>query len=342
MDSVVKRAISRLSRGEDLSAGEAEEVFQAIMGGDATQSQIGALLMGLRVKGETVPEIVGAATAMRRVSVKIPVRIGEGEVLMDTCGTGGDASGTFNISTTVAFIVAASGVKVAKHGNRSITSRSGSADCLEALGKDLQLTPEQVAREIMDIGIGFLFAPNLHPAMKYAAGPRKELGIRTIFNLLGPLTNPANANAQLVGVFSRELCAPLAEVLGRLGVKNVWVVHGHGGLDEVSISGPTHVAAWMDGDLDEFDITPEDAGLERAPIEAIKGGSAVENAAILRAVLDGREKGPRRDVCLLNAGAALVVAMKAQTLEEGVRIAQEIIDKKKAVEVLDAYLGTHS
>ena len=341
VEDPVRNALKRLSTGRDLTAKEAQAVFSKIMDGEATPSQIGALLMGLRVKGETRDEILGAARAMRGASIKIPVRIREGEVLMDTCGTGGDSSNTFNISTTVAFIVAACGVKVAKHGNRSITSRSGSADCLEALGKDLDLTPEEVAREIEDVGIGFLFAPNLHPAMRHAAGPRKELGIRTIFNILGPLTNPAGANCQLMGVFDPEIISQIAHVLGELGLKKAWVVHGEGGLDEVSISGETRVAQWDGATVEEFTITPEDAGLKRAPLHEIRGGDAAKNARLLREILSGVISGPMLDVSLLNAGAALVVAGKADDVREGVGIAREAIDSGKANEVLNAYLGYH-
>ncbi len=341
MDDPIRNALKRLSQGQDLAVEEAQAVFSKIMGGEATPAQIGALLMGLRVKGETRAELLGAARAMRGASIKIPVKLGPDEVLMDTCGTGGDSSNTFNISTTVAFIVAACGVKVAKHGNRSITSRSGSADCLEALGKDLNLTPEQVAREIEEVGIGFLFAPNLHPAMRHAAGPRRELGVRTIFNLLGPLTNPAGANCQLMGVFDPGILSELAHVLGELGLKRAWVVHGEGGLDEVSICGKTKVAQWSQGRVDEFYISPEDAGLKSAPLEEIRGGDAVENARLLRGILRGEISGPMLDVSLLNAGAALVVAGKADRVGEGVQLAREAIASDRAKEVLNAYLGYH-
>jgi len=338
MEDVIRLCIDKLVEGQDLSETESEKAFFEIMEGRATQAQIGAFLMGLRIKGETPKEILGAAKVMRRLATKIPVRIEGSKPVMDTCGTGGDGSSTFNISTTVAFVVAGGGVKVAKHGNRSITSKSGSADCLEALGKDLNLTPEDVAREIEDVGIGFLFAPNLHPAMRYAAGPRRELGIRTIFNVLGPLTNPAGATVQLMGVFSKKLCPVLCEVLGMLGTKCAWVVHGHGGLDEMSLSGPTTVAQWDGEKVEEFEVVPEDVGLARAGVETLVGGDAQENAEILREILSGREKGPKRDVVLLNAGAAFVISGKAKDLKEGVEVSKEIIDSGKALKVLDAYL----
>ena len=341
MSNILQAILERLVRREDLGARASEDAFREIMEGRATPAQIGAFLVALRMKGETPEEILGAARVMRTMVTKIPVRLKAGEPLVDTCGTGGDGSGTFNISTTVAFVVAGAGVKVAKHGNRSVTSRSGSADCLEALGKDLDLGPEEVAREIEDVGIGFLFAPRLHPAMRYAAGPRRELGIRTIFNVLGPLVNPAGADRQLVGVFSRGLCPVLAKVLGGLGAKRSWVVFGEGGLDEIGLLGRTWVAEWDGNEVRGFEILPEDVGIKRAGLEEISGGDAMENARILRAILSGEEKGPRRDVVLLNAGAALVVAGKARDLKEGVELSRATIDSGKAFGVLNAYLGYH-
>jgi len=332
---ILKRAISDVVSRKDLSQAEISSVMEIIMEGEATPAQIGALLTGLRMKGETVDEIAGAAKVMREKAVRIHVNLSHGEPLVDTCGTGGDGAHTFNVSTTAAFVVAGAGVKVAKHGNRSVSSRSGSADVLEALGVNLALSPEDVARAVETIGMGFMFAPALHPAMKYAIGPRREIGIRTIFNVLGPLTNPAWANVQLLGVYDPVLTRPLAEVLGRLGSKRAWVVHGEGGLDELSLLGKSVVAQWDKNEVKEFVIRPEDAGLKPCKVEDLMGGDAEKNARILKDIISG-EKGPKRDMVLLNAGAAIYLADRAKSLKEGVLLAAESIDSMEAMKKLEA------
>ncbi len=332
---ILKKAISDVVSRKDLSQAEISSVMEIIIEGEATPAQIGALLTGLRMKGETVDEIAGAAEVMREKAVRIHVNLSLGESLVDTCGTGGDGAQTFNVSTTAAFVVAGAGVKVAKHGNRSVSSRSGSADVLEALGVNLALSPEDVARAVETVGMGFMFAPALHPAMKYAIGPRREIGIRTIFNVLGPLTNPAWANVQLLGVYDPVLTRPLAEVLGRLGSKRAWVVHGEGGLDELSLLGKSVVAQWDKNEVKEFVIRPEDAGLKPCKIEDLKGGDAEENARILKDIISG-EKGPKRDMILLNAGAAIFLADRAKSLREGVALAAESIDSMEAMKKLEA------
>ncbi|PXF57790.1 MAG: anthranilate phosphoribosyltransferase [Deltaproteobacteria bacterium] len=334
MDTL-KKVISDVVSNKDLSQAEISSVMEIIMEGEATPAQIGALLTGLRMKGETVDEITGAAKVMREKAVRIHVNLAPGESLVDTCGTGGDGAQTFNVSTTAAFVVAGAGVKVAKHGNRSVSSRSGSADVLEALGVNLALSPEDVARAVETIGMGFMFAPALHPAMKYAIGPRREIGIRTIFNVLGPLTNPAWANVQLLGIYDPMLTRPLAEVLGRLGSKRAWVVHGEGGMDELSLLGKSVVAQWDKNEVREFVIRPEDAGLKPCKAEDLKGGDAKENARILIDIISG-EKGPKRDMVLLNAGAAIFLANRAKSLKEGVLLAAESIDSMESMKKLEA------
>ncbi|KKK85383.1 hypothetical protein LCGC14_2773850, partial [marine sediment metagenome] len=283
---MIREAIDAVvSHGRSLSEDEAADVMRDIMSGEATPAQIGAFLVALRAKGETVDEITGMARVMREHALAVPTAGLSG--LVDTCGTGGDASGTFNVSTAAAFVVAGAGGRVAKHGNRAMTSACGSADVLEALGAKIDLNPEQVAQCIRDVGIGFMFAQTFHPAMKHVAGPRREIGIRTVFNILGPLTNPAGAAHQLLGVARPELAPLLAEALGRLGVRHALVVHGHGGLDELSLSGPSTVHELRDGALREYNISPKEVGLAEATNEAVRGGSPEENAAALRAVLDG-------------------------------------------------------
>jgi anthranilate phosphoribosyltransferase len=291
----------------------------------ATPSQMGGLLMALRVRGETVDEITGAVTTMRAkmLGVKAPVDA------VDVVGTGGDASGSFNISTCAAFIVAGAGVPVAKHGNRALSSKSGAADVLHALGVNIELTPEQVGTCISDAGIGFMFAPAHHPAMKNVGPTRVELGTRTIFNLLGPLSNPAGVKRQMVGTFSKHWVEPMAQVLKNLGSDSVWVVHGSDGLDEITTTGPTSVAALENGQIRTFEVTPEEAGLPRSQPGALKGGDGEANARTLLAVLKG-EKSPYRDVSLLNAGAALIVAGKAKTLKDGVALAAKSVDSGEA------------
>jgi anthranilate phosphoribosyltransferase len=325
----LRAAIAKVGGGESLTQEEAAEAFTLIMGGAATDAEIGALLMGLRVRGETVEEIAGAALAMRARAV--PVRAPEGAI--DTCGTGGDAKGTHNISTCAAFVVAGAGVPVAKHGNRSISSRSGSADVLAALGVNIECLPEGIERCIEICGLGFMFAPVHHVAMRRVAHVRSELGIRTIFNLLGPLANPAATKYQVVGVFAEEWVEPIARVLGLLGVARAWVVHGADGLDELSTTGVSHVAALDTGKVSTFRISPKNAGLAEAKLEDLSGGDPIENAAHIVAVLQGNQ-GPLRDIVLFNAGAALLVAGKAETLRQGVALAAESIDSGRAGTVL--------
>ncbi|MBM3189918.1 MAG: bifunctional anthranilate synthase component II/anthranilate phosphoribosyltransferase [Chloroflexi bacterium] len=325
-------AIERALANDHLSADEAEAVMARIMSGEATPAQIGAYLAALRAKGETVAEIAGFARAMRQHATPVhPTR----RPLVDTCGTGGDKANTFNISTTAALVVAGAGVAVAKHGNRSVSSRCGSADVLGALGVKLDLGPEALARCIDEVGFGFLFAPMLHPAMKHAIGPRREMGVRTVFNILGPLTNPAGASVQVIGVFDRSLLLPLANVLGEIGSEAAYVVHSADGLDELSTTGPNHVASLRDGQVSCLELDPAEYGLERASLESIRGGDAAENARITREVLGGAH-GPRRDVVLLNAGLALTAAKVATDLREGIARAAEAIDSGRARQALES------
>jgi anthranilate synthase/phosphoribosyltransferase len=329
----IQEAIAKAMDGQDLTEVEAESAMTQIMEGQATPAQIGAFLTALRMKGESVGEIAGCARAMRRSAV--PVRPQRSDTLVDTCGTGGDGAGTFNISTTAAFVVAGAGQPVAKHGNRSISSQCGSADVLEALGVNLDLTPDQVAASVDEVGIGFLFAPKLHPAMKHAIGPRRELGVRTIFNVLGPLTNPANASAQVLGVYDPDLTETLANVLGTLGSQAAFVVHGAGGLDELTTTGPNQVSVLRDGRVETRSFDPADLGFPRARPGDLHGGDADENAAITQGILSGTVNGARRDVVVLNASAALVAGGQAQTLSEGVRLAGQSLDSGSAQRVLD-------
>lgn len=319
-------ALARLIGGDDLSRDEVEALFGRLMDGELDEPTKAALLMGLAVKGETADEIAGAAAAMRRRVVSIPHRQSEA---IDTCGTGGDGKGTFNISTATAFVAAAAGAPVAKHGNRSVSSRSGSADVLVALGVDITVPPERAAAALEEIGIAFLFAPNLHPAMREVMPVRQALGVRTVFNLLGPLTNPAGARRQLLGVFARDRVAMLARVLGQLGSRHAMVVHGEDGLDEITLTGPTHVAELRDGAVREYTIEPEALGFARVAPEALAGGEPEENARSLERVLDG-EAGPLRDVTLLNAGAAVYVAGLAADHRAGIAAAAEAIDSGAA------------
>ena len=327
----LRGAITKVAAGKSLSQEEAAEAFDLVMSGAATPVQIGALLMGLRARGETVEEIAGAARAMR--AKVLTVRAPEGAI--DTCGTGGDGKGTFNISTCAAFVVAGAGVPVAKHGNRAISSRSGSADVLKELGVNIEASPETISRCIAECGLGFMFAPAHHAAMRHVAQVRTELGTRTIFNLLGPLANPAGAKYQIVGVFGKEWVEPIAQVLALLGTVRAWVVHGSDGLDELTTTGISDVALVDAGKVSTFRISPRNAGLPDARPEDLTGGNAVENAAHIRAVFGGL-RGPLRDIVLLNAAAALLVAGKAKTLREGVALASESIDSGKALAVLEA------
>ncbi len=329
--SMMKSAIAKVIEGQDLSRAEAEEVMSQIMAGKATPAQIGAFLTALRMKGETIEEIVGCATAMRKAAVRVESKRTD---LIDTCGTGGDGAHTFNISTTTAFVVAGAGLGVAKHGNRSVSSKCGSADLLQALGVNLELTPQQVADCIDEVGIGFLFAPKLHPAMKYAIGPRREMGVRSIFNILGPLTNPANAATQIMGVFDGSLTEPLANVLREMGGRAAFVVHGADGLDELSTTGVNRVSSFSNGVVRTYELDPSELGLRRATLADLVGGDPEENASISRAVLAG-EQGPRRDVVLLNAAAALVAGGAADDLHEGLARAVESISSGKALRKLD-------
>jgi len=325
----IKPLIAKLATGSTLTEDEAHEAFDIMMSGDATPSQTGAFLMGLRVRGETVDEITGAAKAMRlrALAVNAPPDT------VDTCGTGGDASGSYNVSTGAALVVAACGVPVAKHGNRALSSKSGSADILTALGVNIEADIPLVERAITEVGIGFLMAPRHHGAMRHVAGTRVELGTRTIFNILGPLSNPAGTERQVIGVFDAKWLRPVAEVLGKLGSSRVWVVHGDDGMDELTTTASSQVAELRDGNVSTFSVTPEDAGLTRAAAAALKGGDPKENAAALRAVLDG-EVSAYRDIVLLNAAAALVVAERAANLAEGVAQATAAVDGGKAREVL--------
>lgn len=326
-------ALHKVHRKEHLSEQESAEVMNEILRGEATPVSIGALLVALGMKGETADEIAGFARAMREHAAPIPTRTPASE-LVDTCGTGGDGSRTFNISTASAIVVAGAGVRVAKHGNRSISSRSGSADVLEAAGVRIDLTTEQMARSIDEVGMGFLFAPKIHGAMRHAQPVRAELKMRTVFNLLGPLTNPAGAAAQVVGVFERRLVPLLAQALLRLGVERAFVVHGSDGLDEITTTGPTFVAEVRAGEVIEKTLTPLDFGLAVSQPEDLTGGDAAENAAILQSILNG-EPGPRRDIVVANAAAALVAAGQATDFKTGAVAAAESIDSGKAREKLN-------
>lgn len=341
---MIKEAIAKIVRLQNLTEEEAMSAMVEIMSGEATEAQIASFITALRMKGETVDEISGCAKTMRKFATPVRVRAKvdidredinvDDETIIDTCGTGGDGTNTFNVSTATAFVICACGLPVAKHGNRSVSSSCGSADVLEALGVNLNVTPEKVEECIAKIGIGFLFAPSLHGAMKYAIGPRRQIGIRTIFNILGPLANPANATAQILGVYDERLVKVLADVLNNLGTRNAWVVHGKDGLDEISIGTETVVAELSDGKVKLFNIDPAAYGFKKSVLADIKGGNALNNAMIIRSLLAG-EKGPRRDIVLLNAAAGLKVGGKVKTLEEGLVIAAEAVDSGKAKEKLE-------
>jgi len=317
--------IGKVATGAVLSQEESAHAFDKMMSGEATPSQMGAFLMGLRVRGETVDEIAGAVATMRSkmTTVQAPANA------IDVVGTGGDAAGSYNISTCAAFIVAGAGVPVAKHGNRALSSKSGAADVLGALGVNIELRPEGISRCIKEAGIGFMFAPSHHPAMKHVGPTRVELGTRTIFNLLGPLSNPAGVKRQMVGVFARHWIEPLAKVLGALGSEKAWVVHGSDGLDEITTTGPTHVASLEGGKVKLFDISPADAGLKSSKPGELKGGEAIYNAEALRAVLDG-QMGPFREVAVFNAAAALLVAGKADNLKDAAALAEKSVESGAA------------
>ena len=332
MSMDMKQAISRVIEGRDLSGLEMTEVMRTIMTGEATPAQIGGFLVGLRMKGETVTEIAAAAAVMRDLAHGVD--IGGLPDTVDIVGTGGDASGTFNVSTTSMFVAAAAGCHVAKHGNRSVSSKSGSADVLEAAGIRLDLTPDQVARCVREVGVGFMFAPGHHAAMKHAIGPRREMGVRTVFNVLGPLTNPAGVPNQVLGVFSVDLLEPMAEVLQRLGSRHVMVVHSRDGLDEISIGDRTEVAELKDGAIRRYSIQPEDFGVPRRSVDAIKVSGAEESLRMMRSVLEDHD-GPARDIVTLNAGAAIYVAGLEKSLKGGVERADEAIASGEALRRLE-------
>jgi len=335
--SVIYEAIHLLSQGKSLTRDQAEAVMDLIMEGQVTGAQFGAIMMGLHLKGETIDEIAGFASVMRRKALRVNVK---GDVV-DTCGTGGDKADTFNISTTAAFVIAAAGPKVAKHGNRAMSSRCGSADVLEALGARIDLGPTAVEKVIEDTGIGFMFAPLFHPAMKYAAGPRREMRVRTIFNILGPLTNPAGARRQVLGVADSALASKMIEALRELGSVHALVVHGEDGLDEITLSGPSMVYELKDGKISRYEICPEQFGFRSSSTQSLRGGDKETNADITRKVLTGTT-GPARDVVLINAAAGLVAADVAENLKEGLEIAARVIDEGAAMEKLDAFIGaTH-
>jgi anthranilate phosphoribosyltransferase len=329
-------AIKAVTEKRDLTVDEMNATMRLIMTGEATPAQVGGFLVGLRMKGETIDEIVAAATVMRELASKVDVDTNH---LVDTCGTGGDSSGSFNISTASAIVVAAAGGKVAKHGNRSITSKSGSADVLETAGVNLELSPEAVASCVNEIGVGFMFAPMHHSAMKHAIGPRREMAVRTIFNVLGPLTNPAGAPNQVMGVFSKELVEPIAHVLQRLGSEHVLVVHAEDGMDEISIATPTFVAELNNGEVSTYTIQPEDFGMTRASLEEIRATDSVHSLEIIRAVFDNTD-GPAKDIVSLNAGAAIYAAGLTDSLADGVSMAQQVIASGSVSEKLDQLIST--
>ena len=342
---MIKECISKVVVGKDLTEAEMEKAMDEIMSGEATPAQIGAFITALRIKGETVDEITGAARTMRAKASKIHVGNNlvnidrddinvEEETILDIVGTGGDGTRTFNVSTTTAFVAAGAGVRVAKHGNRAVSSMCGSADVLENLGVNLDLSPENVERCVNEVGIGFLFAPIFHGAMKYAAGPRKEIGIRSIFNLLGPVTNPAGASALVLGVYDMNLTETIALVLKKLGTKEAYVVCGEGTFDEISICGPTKVSHLKNDEVNTFTMSPEEFGFKVSPVQDIVGGDAAENAHIVKDVLDG-EQGPKRDMVLLNAAAAFVVAGLSKDFNEGIKLGEDVIDSGKAREKLN-------
>ncbi len=328
----IKTGLKRVVEGENLSRDEMDTVFNDIMSGNTTDAQTSAFITALRMKGETIEEITGAAEIMREKSVF--VRPPSDSFLVDTCGTGGDSSGTFNISTASAFIAAGAGVKVAKHGNRSVSSKCGSADVLDRLGVEISVTPETMEEALEKAGIAFLFAPTLHKAMKYAIGPRKEIGIRTVFNILGPLTNPSRVKNQLIGVYKPELTEVMASVLIKMGSTKGYIVHGLDGFDEISITGRTRVTSFYKGEISTKEITPEDFGFKKAGKREISGDSAEENADILKSVLNGA-KGPCRDITLINAGFAIAASDRCKTPKEGIELAEESVDSGNAAKALE-------
>lgn len=331
---MIQVAIAKLADGHHLTADEAEQVMDQIMTGEATPAQIGGYLVALRMSGETPDEIAGSVRSMRAKVTPIKTKH---PLVVDTCGTGGDGTHTFNISTTAAFVVAGAGQPVAKHGNRSVSSKSGSADVLKALGINIEIPPEQVGRCLDEVGFGFLFAPMLHGAMKHAIGPRRELAMRSIFNIMGPLTNPAGAQCQLVGVYAAQLTELAAEVLSQLGAHRAIVVHGHDGMDEITMTASTRISEWDGEELRTYDFNPQDLGMSLAQAADIAGGEPEENAQITRDILSGKD-GPRRDIVLLNASAALVAAGKAKDFQEGIQQAAESIDSGAAAKTLEGLI----
>jgi len=338
----ITEGIKKVVEGRHLDRSEAEELMNEIMSGKATDAQIASFLTALRMKCETVDELIGFAKVIRAKASPINLRFSDGtvadgsarETLVDTCGTGGDATGTFNISTAAAFVVAGAGVRVAKHGNRSVSSICGSADVIESLGISLDLTPDIIARCIEEVGIGFLYAPLLHDAMRYVVHARREMKIRTVFNLLGPLCNPAGANAQIIGVYNEDLTEIMAQVLCELGTDRAFVVHGSDGLDEITVSGESKISEVRNGEVRTYYVTPEDFGIARAPISEILGGDALQNAEIVRGILTN-ESGAKTDIVLLNAAAGLVAGDKAETLHDGIELARESIRSGRAMDCLD-------
>ncbi len=330
---MIKEIIKKLTDKENLNSEEVFYLFEEIMDGKLTDAQLGAVLIALKMKGETVQEISTAATVMRKKAVKVNVK--DKSKLVDTCGTGGDKVDTFNVSTISAFVVAASGAKVAKHGNRSVSSKCGSADLMESLGIKIDMTPQQVEKSIEEIGLGFLFAPIFHPAMKNVIRQRREIGVRTIFNILGPLSNPADAPYQLMGVYDKKLVEPLSRVLVNLGIKKAFVVHGLEGLDEVSLTTQTYVAEIDGSDIKFYTVEPEDFGLKKASLEDLKGGDIFENTQIALKILKGEDYSSKTDFVALNSGFALKVAGVVDSIKEGVELAKESIYSKKAYEVLE-------
>jgi len=331
----IKQTLNKLLDKQDLTSDEMRDVMNLIMTGGATDAQIGGFLIALRCKGESIDEIAAAASVMRELASKVPV---SGKHIIDTCGTGGDGANTFNISTTCSFVVAAAGGQVAKHGNRSVSSSSGSADVLEAAGVNLDLSADQVAQSVNEIGVGFLFAPKHHGAMKYAIGPRKEMGVRTLFNLLGPLSNPAGTVNQLIGVFSTDWVEPLAQVLKRLGSQHVLVVNAEDGLDEISIASASNIAELKDGVVSSYQITPEQFGLQRSSLESLAVDGPESSLAMLKSVLNN-QAGAAKDIVALNSGAAIYAANLTATLDEGIKKALQVIENGSALEKFNALIA---
>jgi anthranilate phosphoribosyltransferase len=327
----IQTAIQNSINGDNLTRGDSYQVAIEIMCGKTTDAQIAALLIALRMKGETIDEITGFVEAMREKAMKIPIEI---KSIVDTCGTGGDGRGTFNVSTLSSFVAAGAGVMIAKHGNRSVSSQCGSADLMSALGINIEIRPDHIQRCVQESGIGFLYAPLHHKAMRYAIGPRREIGVRTLFNIIGPLTNPAGAKRQLLGVFSEKLLEPMTRVLQTLGSKHVMVVHGEDGLDEITLTGTTKICELKEGKIRRLTVTPEEFGLKRVALKEIQGGNASMNADITIKVLKGK-KGPSRDVVLMNAGAAIYIGSKSESMGDGIRLARESIDSGEALNRLE-------